>query len=167
MAVRLRKKEARAQDKDREKEFKGSVFVTFKDKENAKTLMALQTFEVGKGEAVRKWQEEYRPDVYILPPSLTRVRPGSLVHDKEGEADCNDLKQQHGATLDADEKSKSFSAPEFSSLGADGRTWSSLRNPSVFIVSPSRAPPAESFRISGGWWRRLCVGHKNNPIVCL
>jgi hypothetical protein len=62
MAVRSNKKEARAQDKDKAKEFKGSFFITFKDKGDAETLMALETFKVGKGEAVRKWQEEYNVD---------------------------------------------------------------------------------------------------------
>jgi hypothetical protein len=62
MGVRSNKKEARAQDKEGAKEIKGSIFVTFKDKEDAETLMALETFKVGRGEAVRKWQEEYNAD---------------------------------------------------------------------------------------------------------
>jgi lupus La protein len=52
----------KAKDKDGARGFKGSVFVTFKDKENAEKLMALETFKIGEEEAVRKWQEEYNAD---------------------------------------------------------------------------------------------------------
>lgn len=46
--------------KDNARHFKGSVFVTFKDKASADTFMALESVKNPEGEAlIRKWQAEY------------------------------------------------------------------------------------------------------------
>lgn len=46
--------------KDSERHFKGSVFVTFKEKANAETFMALESVKNPEGEElIRKWQAAY------------------------------------------------------------------------------------------------------------
>merc|ERR1712109_52292 len=46
--------------KDDSRNFKGSVFVTFKDKESAETFMALESVKNPEGEElIKKWQAEY------------------------------------------------------------------------------------------------------------
>ena len=46
--------------KDNSRNFKGSVFVTFKDKASAEAFMALESVKNPEGEElVRKWQAEY------------------------------------------------------------------------------------------------------------
>merc|ERR1712223_1940612 len=46
--------------KDDSRNFKGSVFVTFKDKASAEAFMALESVKNPEGEElVRKWQAEY------------------------------------------------------------------------------------------------------------
>merc|ERR1712029_234752 len=46
--------------KDDSRNFKGSVFVTFKDKESAETFMALESVKNPEGEELaRKWQTDY------------------------------------------------------------------------------------------------------------
>lgn len=47
-------------DKDKTRHFKGSVFVTFKDKESAEKFMALESVKSPEGvELIRKWQSDY------------------------------------------------------------------------------------------------------------
>jgi len=46
--------------KDKSRHFKGSVFVTFKDKESAEKFMALESVKSPEGvELIRKWQSDY------------------------------------------------------------------------------------------------------------
>merc|ERR1712025_1041897 len=46
--------------KDDSRNFKGSVFVTFKDKESAEAFMALESVKNPEGEElIKKWQAEY------------------------------------------------------------------------------------------------------------
>ena len=47
-------------DKDKSRHFKGSVFVTFKDKESAEKFLALESVKSPEGvELIRKWQSDY------------------------------------------------------------------------------------------------------------
>ena len=39
--------------------FKGSVFVTFKDRESAEKFMALESVKKDEVDLIRKWQEDY------------------------------------------------------------------------------------------------------------